>query len=161
MRAARTLLIAAALLACGAAQAQAVELAFGPSARPQSYALALRGSGWLAPEIAFVSEGRQPYGIPNINRVLMFNAVATAGLVPGLQGFIKAGLASSRWSTNGSGNGYSNPGRPGYDMGAGLTYMVTPGWGLRMETIYMHHQQSDVPQFEHFTLTTLQLVAPL
>lgn len=159
MKAARTLLIAAALLACGAAHA--ADLAVGPSIRPQSYALSLRGSGWLAPEIEFVSEGRQPEGIPNINRVLMLNAVATADLARGLQGFVKVGLASSRWSTNGSGNGYSNPGRPGYDLGAGLTYMVTPGWGLRLETIYMHHQQSDVPQFEHFTLTTLQLVAPL
>jgi hypothetical protein len=156
MKAARTLLIAAVLMS---GQAHAADLAFGPSIRPQSYALSLRGSGWLAPEIEFVSEGRQPYGIPNINRVLMFNAVATAGLVPGLQGFIKAGLASSRWSTNGSGNGYSSPGRPGYDLGAGLTYWLTPRWGLRLETLYMHHQQSDVPAFEHFTLTSLQIVS--
>lgn len=138
--------------------AQAANLACGPSARPQSYAVSLRGSGWLAPEIEFVSEGRQPDQIPNINRVLMFNIVATANLTDRLQVFAKTGLASSRWSTNGSGNGYRNPGRFGYDVGAGLTYWLTPRWGLRLETVYMHHQQSDVPQFERFTLTTVQLV---
>ncbi|MDY0331139.1 MAG: outer membrane beta-barrel protein [Thiomonas sp.] len=156
MKSARILLTAAALLACGAAKA--ADVACGPSARPQSYAVSLRGSGWLAPEIEFVSEGRQPDHIPNINRVLMLNAVATANLTDRLQGFVKAGLASSRWSTNGSGNGYRSPGRFGYDVGAGLTYWLTPRWGLRLETLYMHHQQSDVPQFEHFTQTVVQVV---
>lgn len=156
----RTVAQIAALVSLSLGAANAAELAFGPSVRPQSYALSLRGSGWLAPEIEFVSEGRQPDHIPNINRVLMFNAVATANLTGRLQVFAKTGLASIRWSTNGSGNGYSNPGRFGYDLGAGLTYWLTPRWGLRLETLYMHHQQSDVPQFESFTVTSLQLVTP-
>ncbi len=138
--------------------AQAAEVGFGPSIRPQSYAVSLRGSGGLAPEIEFVSEGRQPDGIPNINRVAMVNAVATADLAPSLQAFVKAGLASSRWSTNGSGNGYSNPGRFGWDVGAGLTWWPSKAWGLRVEIVRMHHQQSDVPAFEDFTLTCVQVV---
>jgi len=136
----------------------AAELAIGPSIRPQSYAVSLRGTGLIAPEIEFVSEGRQPDNIPNINRVLMLNAVLTEPVSPMISVFAKAGLASSRWSTNGSGNGYSNPGKPGYDIGIGATYHITPAWGLRLETLYMHHQQSDVPQFENFTQTTAQLV---
>lgn len=146
----------AAVTASG--QAHAADLAFGPSIRAQSYAASLRGAGWLAPEIAFVSEGRQPDHIPNINRVLMLNAVATANVSPRLQVFAKGGLASSRYSTNGSGNGYSNPGKPGYDLGTGLTYWLAPRWGLRLETVYMHHQQSDAPQFENFSQTTAQIV---
>ena len=138
--------------------AQAAELALGPSSRPQSYAISLRGSGMIAPEIQFVSEGRQPDRIPNINRVLMLNAVATVDLTPAAQGFVKAGLASSRWSTNGSGNGYSNPGRAGWDVGAGLTWWLGPSWGLRIEIVRMRHQQSDAPKFETFTQTTAQVV---
>ena len=134
------------------------ELAIGPSIRPQSYAVSVRGTGWIAPEIEFVSEGRQPDNIPNINRVLMLNAVLTEPVSPRVSLFAKAGLASSRWSTNGSGNGYSNPGKPGYDIGIGATYHMTPVWGLRLETVYMHYQQSDVPEFENFTQTTVRLV---
>lgn len=158
MTAARILTLALVMLA---GQARAADLAFGPSTRPQSYAVSLRGSGWLAPEIEFVSEGRQPDHIPNINRVLMVNAVGTADLTPSLQVFAKVGLASSRWSTNGSRNGYSNPGRFGWDAGAGLTWWPSKSWGMRLETVYMRHQQSDVPQFESFTLTSLQIVAPI
>ena len=151
----------ALLLSCAAASARAADLSFGPSIRHQSYAIGLRGSGPLAPEIQFVSEGRQPDHIPNINRVLMINAVATADLTPSLQAFIKAGLASSRWSTNGSGNGYSNPGRFGWDVGAGMTWWPTRQWGLRIEIVRMRHQQSDVPQFEAFTQTTAQVIVPI
>ena len=150
-----TVLIIALLLPMSA---QAAELALGPSIRHGSYAISLRGDGQIAPEIEFVSEGRQPYGIPNINRVLMVNAVATVDLAPSLQAFVKAGLASSRWSTNGSGNGYSNPGRFGYDVGAGVTWWPSMAWGLRVEIVRMHHQQSDVPQFEDFMLTSVQVV---
>jgi opacity protein-like surface antigen len=149
------------LLSCVAVPACAADLSFGPSIRPQSYAIGLRGSGWLAPEVQFVSEGRQPDRIPNINRVLMVNAVATADLTPSLQAFIKAGLASSRWSTNGSGNGYSNPGRFGWDIGAGMTWWPTRQWGLRIEVVRMRHEQSDVPQFEAFTQATAQVVVPI
>ena len=141
--------------------AHAAELALGPSIRAGSYAISLRGSGWLAPEVEFISEGRQPDRIPNINRVLMLNAVATVDLTPAAQGFVKAGLASSRWSTNGSGNGYSNPGRVGWDVGAGLTWWPTRQWGLRIEIVRMRHQQSDVPQFETFTQATAQVVLPI
>ncbi|MDD4887623.1 MAG: hypothetical protein PHO64_11995 [Thiomonas sp.] len=138
--------------------AHAAELALRPSSRPQSYAISLRGSGMIAPEIQFISEGRQPDNIPNINRVLMFNAVATADPTPALQVFVKAGLASSRWSTNGSGDRYSNPGRLGWDVGTGLTWWPTRRWGLRIEIVRMRHQQSDVPKFETFTQTTAQVV---
>jgi len=147
------------LLVLLAPAAQAAEVAFGPSARPQSYSISLRGSAAIAPEIEYVSEGRQPYGIPNINRVAMLNLVAAADLTPTLQAFVKCGLASSRWSTNGSGNGYSNPGRFGYDLGAGLTWWIVPRrWGLRLETLHMRHQQSDEPKFETLTMTSLQIV---
>ena len=153
----------ATLLSCAAAatSARAADLSFGPSIRPQSYAIGLRGSGPIAPEVQFLSEGRQPDNIPNINRVLMVNAVATADLTPSLQAFVKAGLASSRWSTNGSGNGYSNPGRFGWDVGAGMTWWPTRQWGLRIEIVRMRHQQSDVPQFETFTQATAQVVLPI
>ena len=148
----------ALIAALGCVSSRAAEIAFGPSARAQSYAASLRGSGVLAPEIAFISEGRQPDRIPNINRVLMLNAVATATVLPRLQIFATAGLASSRYSTNGSGNGYRNPGKPGYDVGLGATYWLTPQWGLRLEALRMHHQQSDVPRYETFTQTTAQIV---
>lgn len=105
-----------------------------------------------------ISEGRQPDHIPNVNRVLMLDLVAAHSVSPRLDIFAKAGLASSRWSTNGSGNGYSNPGRPGWDVGMGLDYRLSPRWGLRFETVRMRHQQSDVPQFETFTLTNVQIV---
>ena len=141
--------------------AHAAELALGPSSRAGSYAIGLRGSGMIAPEIQFISEGRQPDNIPNINRVLMLNAVATADPTPALQVFVKAGLASSRWSTNGSGDGYSNPGRFGWDVGAGMTWWPTRQWGLRIEIVRMRHQQSDVPQFEAFTQATVQAVCRL
>jgi opacity protein-like surface antigen len=136
----------------------ATELALGPSIRAGSYAIGLRGDGALAPEIQFISEGRQPDHFPNINRVLMFNGVATADLRPRLQGFVKAGIASSRWSTNGSGDGYRNPGRFGWDAGAGLTWWPTQRWGLRVEILRMRYEQSDVPGFETFTQSTLQAV---
>lgn len=151
-------LILSALLLAFASTAHAFELAAGPSARPQSYALGLRGAGPIAPEVQFVSEGRQPFGIPNINRVLMLNMVATVPLSRRLDVFAKAGITSSRFSTNGSGNGYRNPGRAGYDVGLGATYWLAPQWGLRVETTRMRHQQSDVPAFETFTETTVQIV---
>ena len=149
------LLVLALALAC---PAHGATLGVGPSIRPASYALSWRGSGPLAPELEFVSEGRQPDHIPNINRVLLLNLVASYPVTPRLTAFAKAGLASSRWSTNGSGNGYSNPGRPGWDVGWGLDCRLSPRWGLRLETVRMHHQQSDVPAFETFTLTTVQVV---
>ncbi len=154
-------LAAFAVLSCAAVPVRAADLSFGPSIRPQSYAIGLRGSGMIAPEVQFLSEGRQPDSIPNINRVLMFNAVVTADLTSSLQAFVKAGLASSRWSANGSGNGYSNPGRFGWDVGAGMTWWPTRQWGLRIEIVRMRHQQSDVPQFETFTQTTALVVVPI
>lgn len=145
------------------AQAHAANLAFGPSARRDSFDIALRAGGHVAPEIEFefLSEGKQPDGIPNINRVLMLNTIFTRHIAPRLIVFAKVGVNTSRFSTNGSGNGYHNPGRAGVDLGAGFTYWLTKHLGLRLQTTWMRTEQSDVPQFERFVLTSVQIVVPL
>jgi len=141
--------------ALGIPAAHAADIAIGRSIRPHNIDIAAR-FGYA--EIEFIDEGEQPNGIPNRNRVVNLDAV-----LPLHAGrwtlYAKAGLSSSRFSYNGSGNGYHNrTGFTGQNAGIGVEYALTPQWAVRVQTVWMRYQQSDIPAYECFTYTSAMLV---
>lgn len=135
--------------------AHGAELSLGRSVRPHDADVALR---WRFLEAEFIAEGEQPGGIPNRNRVINLDAVLSHRFGP-WEPYIKAGVSCSRFGFNGSGNSYHNrTGFSGENVGAGLTYWITPAVGLRAQTIWMRYQQVDIPAFEQFTYSSVSLV---
>ena len=146
------LLVAWALWLPG--RAQAWELGLGRSSRPQDFDLSLGNAWW---RLEYIDEGRQPYGIPNRNRVLDVDGVLRGGAR--LSWYLEVGLSSARWSRNGSGNGYRAPrGLDGYNLGGGLQWRLTPVWSLRLQALWLHYPQSSQPGSETFEYTSLAVV---
>lgn len=76
-------------------------------------------SKYIAAEIRFVDEGKQPQGIKNVNLPLNIDGVVQYP-IGRFTPFVKAGLTSSYFSHNGSGNGFkNNTGFTGVNYGAG------------------------------------------
>ena len=98
----------------------------------------------------FIDEGKQPGGIKNVNRVVNLDGVIQYS-VGDFSPFIKAGVTTSYFSHNGSGNGYSNrTGFTGGNVGAGVAYRISKHWSANAQLVGMSYQQSDRPGYETF-----------
>ena len=136
------------------APAHGTSLAIGRGSRPHNLDLALRVGPF---EAEYLDEGEQPYGIPDINRIVNLDLLAhTDGR---LAAYAKAGLSSSRLSYNGGGNGYPNhTGFTGENAGVGLDAALTQHFGVRLQWLWMRYQQCSVPDYETFSTVTLSAV---
>ena len=109
---------------------------------------------WATPyagiEAQFIDEGKQPDNIPNVNRPI--NLDLKVKYTYGKITFIgKAGIISSYFSYNGSGNGYRNDtGFTGGNLGFGVSYSVYGNWSVNTQVVGMSYQQSDITAFETF-----------
>ena len=151
---ARCALWVAALGLLAPAPAGAWELGLGRSNRPGDFDLSLRDRCWV---VEYVDEGRQPQGIPNINRVLDLDLLLRGGAR--LSWYLEGGLSNARWSRNGSGDGYQAPrGFEGGNLGGGLQWRAAPGWWLRLHALWLHYPQSSQPGSETFEYSSAALV---
>ncbi len=103
--------------------------------RPDSYDVSIEGSlsRYISAEMRFIDEGKQPYGIKNVNRLL--NADGVLNIPYGdFTVFAKGGLTASMLSYNGSGNGYKNTsGFVGANYGIGARYRVYQDWSVQAQ----------------------------
>lgn len=105
---------------------------------------------YMAAEIRFVDEGKQPHGIKNVNRPVNIDAVVDLPLDKLTVSF-KAGLTSPYLGYNGSGNNYkNNTGFTGGNAGISLSYKVTEKWAMQAQAIRMNYQQVDKTAYESF-----------
>ena len=66
--------------------------------------------------------------------------------------FGKAGITSSYFSHNGSGDGYKpTVAFSGVNYGGGVTYKLSDHWALQGQVITLVYQQCDKPNYERFT----------
>ena len=136
------------------AQAQALTLGLGRGSRPHNLDVTVRER---ALEVEYLDEGEQPYGIPDINRIVNLDfAQRSHGR---LAAFWKLGLSSSRLSFNGGGNGYRNhTGFTGENVGVGVEAALSPRFGLRAQWLWMRYQQCSTPDYETFSTVTISAV---
>jgi hypothetical protein len=147
--------ILAVILSCFSfGPASAMSLFVGKSNRPGSFNFSVQ-AGFVSLE--YVDEGRQPYGIPNINRVVNLDVEARSS--GRLYAYGKVGLSCSRFGRNGSGNSYHNAtGFTGQNVGIGLGYELTPLVALQGQVLWMRYQQVDIPAYERFGVISAGLV---
>ena len=144
-----------AICALSLGNADATQIAIGRSAQRRNFDISAQ---WRLLQLELISEGVQMHGIPNRNRVINLDAVLPWHIGRWML-YVKAGVSSSRFSYNGSGNGYRNhTGFTGQNIGIGAQYAITPHWAIRVQTARMRYQQSDIPAFEEYTYSSTSLV---
>lgn len=127
--------------------ASAAEIGFSFANRSGDYDLWFRHE---SVEVEFIDLGKQPNGIPNRNRPLNLDYIHSIDLGHSFSVFGKVGLTRSRFSYNGSGNGYKNrTGFTGNNFGIGVEW-GRGNWGVRAQWIAMRYPQSDIPKDEHY-----------
>jgi len=105
---------------------------------------------YVAAEVRFIDEGQQPFGIKNVNRVLNTDAIFSYP-IDDLSLCLKAGLTSSFFSYNGSGNSYkNNTGLTGFNYGGCVDYKIVSNWYVQGQMYNLVYQQSDKPGREAF-----------
>lgn len=136
--------------------AHAGQFQVGKSTRQGDYELAYSHSlpqslHWNI-QIEFIDEGKQPYPIANINRVINLDVQYVYSVTYRIALSAKLGLTCSRLSFNGSGIPYqNNTGFTGQNAGIGLAYGLSKHWSAHVEAIQLHYAQSDKTAFEPYT----------
>jgi len=130
-----------------------------PSDRVDSVSIALGGKLYNSfyAETAFIDEGKQPDGIKNINRVVNADLVQIFS-IKSFSISLKAGLSTSYFSHNGSGNDYTNhTGFVGENVGLSVTYPVTENLSVGFYDYVNRYLQCDHRAFETFNLPAVGL----
>jgi hypothetical protein len=129
------------------------------SARVGSFSASLgeKVSDSMAIQADFIDEGKQPDSIKNINRIVNLDLVqqfkiGSFYLSP------KAGLTSSYFSHNGSGNGYDNhTGFNGQNIGLAAGYDISKSISVEFSDSAARYLQSDHHAYETFNFLSVGL----
>jgi opacity protein-like surface antigen len=155
-------LLLVAALSATVVRADTIEA--GKSTRPGDYAVTYRHGHLLA---QFIDEGRQPQGLPNINRALNLDATYGYTINSRLSVRAQAGLTSSYFSHNGCSRQHGDTdehiryrnrtGFTGYNVGASVIYRISPHITAGLSAVSMDYQQSDKPAYERYTFVSAGL----
>lgn len=108
-------------------------------------------------DASFIDEGRQPNGIKNINRLVNLD-LSESFHFKSFYLSVKAGLTSSYFSHNGSGNSYDNhTGFTGENIGVAVGYNVSKFISVELSDSASRYLQSDHRAFETFNFLSIGL----
>lgn len=108
----------------------------------------------------YIDEGKQPDNIQNINRTINLDGIYKLSLSKGFALGAKAGVTSSRLSSNGCSIQHGDTsehiqfrnrsGLTGYNIGVGVSYSPIKHWSAHLEALHLHYQQVDKAEFESY-----------
>jgi hypothetical protein len=132
-------------------------LSVGSSNRVDSVSSAIGASiaNSIYAEASFIDEGKQPGGIKNVNRLVDIDLVKTIQF-GSFYASTKAGLTSSYFSHNGSGNSYENhTGFSGQNIGVNIGYNISKTVSIELSDNDSRYLQCDHHAYESFNIVSV------